>query len=326
MTERISIGNLQIEQVLYDLVCNEIIPGTGINADELWQQFEQLLTDLMPVNRALLEKRDEMQSQIDLWHQQRSTQPLDPKEYQAYLRQIGYLLDEGSDFEIKVENVDEEIALLAGPQLVVPVMNARYALNAANARWGSLYDALYGTDVIPEDAGAEKGGAYNPVRGSKVIDYSSEFLNRSAPLAVNKYQDICQYEVSDNNLRLKFEDGSYGSLKNPEQFRGYLGKETDPSGILLVNNGLHIEIQIDREDSVGRDDKAGVKDLLIEAAISTIQDCEDSVAAVDAEDKVIVYRNWLGLMKGDLAEEFVKGEVTIRRELNPDRIYKVVES
>ncbi|MDZ7684628.1 MAG: hypothetical protein U5O39_06150 [Gammaproteobacteria bacterium] len=261
-----------------------------------------------------------MQQQIDEHHRARAGKPHDDAGYRAFLKEIGYLIDEGDDFRIETENVDDEIALMAGPQLVVPVSNARYALNAANARWGSLYDALYGTDVIAETPGAEKGKGYNPGRGEKVIDYAAEFLNANMPLDGARYQDVTRYRVEDGKLIAGHCDEGETGLAEPTQFAGYVGEADAPSACLLVNNGLHLEIQVDREDPIGRDHKAGVKDILMEAAVSTIQDCEDSVAAVDGEDKALVYRNWLGLMKAKyLAEEFSKGDETVRRTLNPDR-------
>jgi len=321
MGERISIGNLAIEKVLFDLVNGEIMPGTGVEPAAFWQGFEQILAALIPRNRELLAIRDDLQAKLDHWHQVNSTKPHDAQRYRQFLQQIGYLLDEGDDFEIETENVDEEIALLAGPQLVVPVMNARYALNAANARWGSLYDALYGTDVIPETDGAERGRGYNPVRGARVIEYAANFLNDHLPLATGRYQDVTRYEVQSGAMVVTLANGKVTGLADPSQFAGYSGKPADPKGLLLKHNGLHLEIQIDPNDPIGKTDKAGVKDILMESAISTIQDCEDSVAAVDADDKCVVYRNWLGLMKGDLAEEFSKGDVLVRRALNPDRVY-----
>ena len=321
MGERISIGNLAIEKVLFDLVNGEIMPGTGVEPAAFWQGFEQILAALIPRNRELLAIRDDLQAKLDHWHQVNSTKPHDAQRYRQFLQQIGYLLDEGDDFEIETENVDEEIALLAGPQLVVPVMNARYALNAANARWGSLYDALYGTDVIPETDGAERGRGYNPVRGARVIEYAANFLNDHLPLATGRYQDVTRYEVQSGAMVVTLANGKVTGLADPSQFAGYSGKSADPKGLLLKHNGLHLEIQIDPNDPIGKTDKAGVKDILMESAISTIQDCEDSVAAVDADDKCVVYRNWLGLMKGDLAEEFSKGDVLVRRALNPDRVY-----
>ncbi|XOV87996.1 MAG: malate synthase G [Pseudomonadota bacterium] len=324
MTERIRQGELEIDRVLYELVNQEIAPGTGVDPADFWQGLEAILADFIPRNRALLARRDELQQQIDDWHRAHATRPLDEAGYRAFLKDIGYLQDEGPDFQIETENVDDEIALLAGPQLVVPVMNARYALNAANARWGSLYDALYGTDVIPESPGAEKGRGYNPGRGDLVIAYAAGFLNETFPLAGAMHEEVAAYRIEDGALVADLDGGTTG-LQDPAKLAGYLGEPGAPSGILLRHNGLHAEIQIDRTDNVGKDHKAGVKDILMEAAVSTIQDCEDSVAAVDAEDKAVVYRNWLGLMKGDLAEEFEKGGETIRRQLQPDRTYRSPE-
>ena len=322
MTERVTSGGLQIAKELYDLIADEVAPGTNVQPDVFWEQMAAICQDLVPRNQALLKRRDELQVQIDDWYHAHQGQVHDPVAHEAFLREVGYLEEEGDDFEITTENVDEEIALMAGPQLVVPVMNARYALNAANARWGSLYDALYGTDVIPETPGAEKGGSYNPGRGDKVIAYAAGFLNERAPLAGTVHEEVTQYAIVDRNLSCTVESGDAVGLADPGQLVGYLGEEDDLSGVLLAHNGLHIEIQIDRTDNIGKDHKAGVKDIYMESAITTIQDCEDSVAAVDAEDKTLVYRNWLGLMKGDLAEEFDKDGTVIRRTLNPDRTYK----
>jgi malate synthase len=322
MSERINLGDLEIDKSLYELVGQQIAPDTGVEVLSFWQGFEKLLKQFSPENQALLSKRDDLQRQIDNWHRQRSTLPHNPEEYESFLRGIGYLLEEGDDFQITTENVDEEIAKLAGPQLVVPIMNARFSLNAANARWGSLYDSLYGTDVIPESEGCEKTGNYNPIRGNKVIAYAASFLNEHFPLLNFQYQDIIQYSVRNGELVLELDGSQETKLVNGHAFVGYLGDENDPEGILLKHNGLHVEIQIDRESQIGKNDRAGVKDLLMESALSTIQDCEDSVAAVDAADKVLVYSNWLGLMKGTLAEEFAKGGTVIRRELNKDRVYK----
>ncbi len=322
MTERVNSGGLQIAKELYDLIADEVAPGTNVQPDFFWEQMAAICQDLVPRNQALLKRRDELQIQIDDWHHAHQGQVHDPVLYEAFLREIGYLEEEGDDFEIMTDNVDEEIALMAGPQLVVPVMNARYALNAANARWGSLYDALYGTDVIPETPGAEKGGSYNPRRGEKVIAYAAGFLNERAPLAGAAHEEVTQYAIVDGNLSCTLESSDAVGLADPGQLVGYVGEEDEVSGVLLLHNGLHIEIQIDRIDNIGKEHKAGVKDIYMESAITTIQDCEDSVAAVDAEDKTLVYRNWLGLMKGDLAEEFDKDGTVIRRTLNPDRTYK----
>jgi malate synthase len=317
-------GNLQVAAELDALVTNDIAPGTGVEVDAFWAGLEQLLDDLVPKNAALLERRDELQTAIDAWHTEHQGQAIDPDEYRRFLTGIGYLVADPGDFQISTTNVDDEIALIAGPQLVVPVMNARYAINAANARWGSLYDALYGTDVLPEEPGREKGTSYNPARGELVVSRAAEFLDASVPLAGASHTEVVAYGIGDDTgrrqLRAILDDGGNTGLENPDQFVGFVD-EADPSSVLLVNNGLHIEIQIDREHAVGRAHPAGVKDVVLESAVTTIQDCEDSVAAVDAEDKCIVYGNWLGLMKGDLEEVMEKGGRTITRRLNPDREY-----
>ncbi len=321
MTERIQKGGLQIAASLYQLVSDKIAPGTGVEPDAFWASFEAILNDLAPKNRALLVKRDEFQAQIDAWHRERAGQPHDANAYKSFLTEIGYLLPEGDDFKVSTENVDSEIALQAGPQLVVPVKNARFALNAANARWGSLYDALYGTDAISEADGAEKGTNYNPVRGAKVIAFARAHLDQAAPLARGSHADASRYTVKDGQLTVTLTDASEVGLAETEKFLGYNGDPATPSAVLLKNNGLHIEIQIDRESPIGKSDPAGVKDLLVEAAVTTIMDCEDSVAAVDAEDKVEVYENWLGLMQGTLEDSFEKGGKTVTRTLNADRNY-----
>ncbi|WP_017937541.1 malate synthase G [Zestomonas thermotolerans] len=321
MTERVQVGGLQVAKVLFDFVNNEAIPGTGVSAEQFWKGAEAVINDLAPKNKALLAKRDELQAKIDAWHQARAGQPHDAAAYKAFLQEIGYLLPEAEDFQATTSNVDAEIATTAGPQLVVPVMNARFALNAANARWGSLYDALYGTDVIPEEGGAEKGKGYNKVRGDKVIAYARAFLDEAAPLASGSHAEATAYRVEGGQLVVALQNGSTTGLAQPEKFVGYVGDAAAPQGVLLKNNGLHFEIQIDRASPIGSTDAAGVKDVLMEAALTTIMDCEDSVAAVDADDKVVVYRNWLGLMKGDLAEEVTKNGNTFTRTMNPDRVY-----
>jgi malate synthase len=321
MSERISTNGLQIASVLHDLVNDEIIPGTGVHPDRFWQGLADIVAELGPRNRDLLKKRDDIQAAIDAWHLARKGQPHDAAAYREFLVELGYLLPEGEDFAIATQDVDPEIATIAGPQLVVPVMNARYALNAANARWGSLYDALYGTDAIPETDGATRGTSYNPVRGEKVIAFARAFLDASAPLENGSYRDIRALTVSNGALLARFEDGRTAGLESPTQFAGFRGDAASPNAVLLRHNALHIEIQIDREHSVGRTDAAGIKDVFLESAITTIQDCEDSVAAVDAEDKVTVYRHWLGLMKGDLVETFDKGGRAMTRSMNPDREY-----
>ena len=325
MTERTKIGGLDIATKLYDLVVNEIAPGTGVEPAHFWAELEKIVSDLAPKNKALLAKRDDIQAKIDAWHQERAGIAIDMAEYKAFLTELEYLLPEGGDFEVATNNVDPEIATIAGPQLVVPVMNARYALNAANARWGSLYDALYGTNVISEDGGAEKGKGYNPARGNKVIAYARAFLNEAAPLASGQHEDSTAYFVKGGQLIVALQDGSETGLAQPEKFVGYKGEEIAPSSILLRNNGLHIEIQIDKNGAIGKDDAAGVNDVCLESAITTIQDCEDSVAAVDAEDKCVVYSNWLGLMKGDLSESFEKGGKQLTRTMNPDREFTAAD-
>ncbi|SDS93601.1 malate synthase G [Pseudomonas oryzae] len=325
MTERVQVGGLQVAKALYDFVTNEAIPGTGVSADQFWAGADRVIHDLAPKNRALLAKRDEIQAKIDAWHQARAGQGHDAVAYKAFLQEIGYLLPEPEDFAATTENVDDEIARMAGPQLVVPIMNARFALNAANARWGSLYDALYGTDAIPEADGAEKGAGYNPVRGAKVIAFARDFLNEAAPLEGASHVDATGYAIDGGKLVVSLANGGSAGLQNPAQLIGFQGEASAPKAVLLKHNGLHFEIQIDRNSPIGKTDAAGVKDVLMEAALTTIMDCEDSVAAVDAEDKVIAYKNWLGLMKGDLAEEVAKGGSTFTRTMNPDREYTAVD-
>ncbi|TVS88966.1 malate synthase G [Mycobacterium helveticum] len=321
MTDRVSVGNLRVARVLYDFVNNEALPGTDIDPDSFWAGVDKVVTDLSPRNRDLLVRRDELQAQIDKWHRQRVIQPLDPDAYREFLTEIGYLLPEPDDFTITTANVDPEITTTAGPQLVVPVTNARFALNAANARWGSLYDALYGTDVIPESDGAEQGSSYNRVRGDKVIAYARKFLDEAAPLASGSWTDATGLSIADGRLRIDLGSESTG-LASPEKFVGYSGELGSPNwSVLLVNNGLHVEIQIDPESPIGKTDAAGVKDVVLESAVTTIIDFEDAVSAVDADDKVGAYRNWLGLNKGDLAAEVSKDGKTFTRVLNQDRSY-----
>jgi malate synthase len=321
MTDYVKIGNLQVARVFYDFLKNEVLPGTGLNSDQFWSDFETLVKDLTPKNKALLARRDEIQEKINNWHKENKGN-FDLEKYKSFLQEIGYLEPEVEDFQITTQGVDDEIALQAGPQLVVPVNNARYALNAANARWGSLYDALYGTDAISEEGGAERRDSYNPIRGEKVISFAKEFLDQAAPLKGYSHKDAVKYAIVNGKLSVSLKNGETTGLVDESKLAGYQGQPEDPEAILLVNNQLHIEIQIDRSHPVGKTDAAGVKDILLEAALTTIMDCEDSVAAVDAEDKVLVYRNWLGLMKGDLAATFKKGDKTITRTLNPDRTYK----
>ncbi len=320
MSLRIQQGSLHIDSTLFALVNDQIMPGTGINADDFWLSFERILNDLAPKNRALLEKRDTLQKQIDAWHTARVGQTVNPVEYKTFLQEIGYLVKEGEDFQVSTSSVEPEIATQAGPQLVVPIMNARFALNAANARWGSLYDALYGTDVISEENGAEKRGGFNPVRGEKVIAYGRELLDNSAPLAGASHAEVTQYSIS-NGLNARLDSGEQVTLNDSTQLIGYQGDAAAPTAILLKHNNLHLEIQIDSSSVVGKLDRAGVHDLLLESALTTIMDCEDSVAAVDGEDKALAYKNWLGLMKGDLQESLEKNGKTVVRRLNDDRVY-----
>jgi len=320
MSERITVGGIQVDEVLYDFVNSQAIPGTGVDPDAFWAGASEIFTELSPRNRELLDTRDRLQSQIDAWHHENPA-PIDPGVYKAFLQEIGYLVPEPESVSVTTENVDAEIATVAGPQLVVPVMNARFAINAGNARWGSLYDALYGTDAIPESDGAEQGSGYNKVRGDKVIDWAREFLDDAAPLASGSHVGSTAYAVVDGGLQVTVSDGSTARLAAPEKFVGYLGEPASPSSVLLCNNGLHIEIQIDPDSPIGSTDGAGVKDVVLESAVSTIMDFEDSVAAVDAEDKTQGYSNWLGLMKGDLSEEITKGDKTFTRVLNDDRVF-----
>ncbi|RWP88111.1 MAG: malate synthase G [Mesorhizobium sp.] len=319
MTDRIEIAGLRIARELHEFVAREALPGTGIEADAFWNGFSAIVHDLAPKNRALLAKRDAIQEQIDGWYREHGA-PVDMEAYKGFLKEIGYLVSEGAAFSVSTDNVDPEIADVAGPQLVVPVMNSRYALNAANARWGSLYDALYGTDAIPETDGAEKGKGFNPARGAKVVAWTKTFLDEAAPLTLGKWAGVNGLSLAQGALRLSAGAGST-TLADPRQFVGYRGDAANPDAVLLVRNGLHIEIVIDRNNQIGRTDPAGIADVILESALTTIQDCEDSVAAVDAPDKVVVYRNWLGLMKGDLAEEITKGGKSFVRKLNPDRSY-----
>ena len=325
MTERSQYGNLQVAKQLEKLLAEEILPGLNINEEEFWDSFNHIVEEFVPRNKSLLEDREDLQKQIDQWHLERKDQKHNHEEYKTFLKQIGYWVEGTDDFQITTSEVDPEISEIAGPQLVVPVMNARFSLNAANARWGSLYDALYGTDMISEEGGAERGGAYNPVRGDKVIEFSKSLLNETIPLSQGTYQEVTSFQVNDGNLEVTLSDQSKVGIKDQNKFIGFRGESDNPSGILFKNNKLHIEIQVDREDSVGKDDAAGIKDILIESAVTTIQDLEDSIAAVDAGDKVSAYRNWLGLMKGDLKETFIKGDSELTRQLNHDREYKDAE-
>ena len=321
MSNRIQCADLQIDEALHALLVNEIAPGTGIDPDHFWQGAADIWATLGPENQRLLAARDSLQAQIDQWHRDHQGEAFDVAAYETFLREISYLHPEPAPFSITTDNVDREIAQIAGPQLVVPVMNARYALNAANARWGSLYDALYGTDAISADGGAERGAAYNPVRGERVIAWARDFLDTHCPLAGGSHADATAYTISASALSVQQASGEPATLADPSQFVGFIGSADAPESVLLCHNGLHIDIQIDQSHSVGATDAAGVKDVCLESALTTIQDCEDSVAAVDAEDKVVVYRNWLGLMKGDLTDTFKKGGDTLTRRLNPDRCF-----
>ena len=321
MSERTRYGNLQVSQELDNFLRNEVVPGIDVDPNEFWQSFEKILDEFGPRNRELLKKRAEIQKKIDEWHIERQGSDHNQQEYVSFLKEIGYLVDEGEDFKITTDNVDEEIKTVAGAQLVVPVMNARFSLNAANARWGSLYDALYGTDMISEEGGAERSGPYNPVRGDQVIKFAKNFLDESASLSDGSYSEVTGFKVDNGKLVVNMSDQSTSYLSDESQFIGYQGESENPSSILLKNNNLHIDIQIDSQDSIGRDDPAGIKDIVLESAVTTIQDLEDSVAAVDAEDKSLGYRNWLGLMKGNLKETFMKGDIEMTRSLNEDRAY-----
>ena len=325
MNERIEIGGLQVANELYQLVNEQVIPGTGVDSDKFWADFESILNDLGPRNAELLAIREDFQTQIDQWHEARAGQPHDASAYRQFLQDIGYLVPAGDSFSITTENVDAEICSIAGPQLVVPITNARYSLNAANARWGSLYDALYGNDVISEEGGADKGPGYNAVRGAKVIAYGRDLLDQSTPLASASHHDAVAYAIDQGALTVTLKSGDVATLERAEQLLGFLGDAKKPESILLKNNGLHIEIQFDSSHYVGQDDAAGIKDLYLESAISTIQDCEDSVATVDAEDKCTAYGNWLGLMKGDLNDSFDKGGKTVSRTLNADRVFTALD-
>ena len=321
MTNRVVIGDLRVAQPLYDFITNEALPGSGIDPETFWSGVDKVVADLTPRNAELLARRDELQAQIDKWHRQRVVGGFATADYKQFLTDIGYLAPEPADFTITTSGVDPEITSTAGPQLVVPILNARFALNAANARWGSLYDALYGTDVISEEDGAEKGRGYNTVRGDKVIAYARRFLDDAVPLSSGSYRDATRFLVSEGLLEVSLVNGDVTGLAEPGQFAGYTGEPDDPTSVLLVHHGLHIEILFDRTSPIGSTDAAGIKDVVLESAITTIMDFEDSVAAVDAGDKVLGYRNWLGLNKGDLSEEVSKGDKTFTRVLSADRTY-----
>ena len=326
MSKWIQSGSLKVAEELYLFVNNEALPGLDIPIDKFWSDFESIVHDLAPVNQELLSKRENLQSQIDEWHKAHRGESFDITLYRKFLIEIGYLVLEGEAYTIGTENVDEEISTLAGPQLVVPITNARYALNAANARWGSLYDSLYGTDAIAEENGAERGTQYNPVRGEQVISFGREFLDQAAPLNSGSHKDVTEYAISEGNLVAALSNGRTTILADKsEKLVGYKGDSEAPSAILLINNGLHIEILINRTHPIGKVDLAGISDIILEAAITTIMDCEDSVATVDAEDKVLAYHNWLGLMKGDLKASFSKDGESVERQLNSDLTYRTPE-
>ena len=319
--DRIDVAGLRVARTLYDFVNLEAIPGTGVDPVAFWPGFAALLEDLGPRCAALLAKRDSLQAEIDAWHLKQRGKPSDQSAYLSFLRGIGYLVDEPADVSIATDNVDPEIATIAGPQLVVPVTNARYALNAANARWGSLYDALYGTDAIPEDGGATRGGGFNAIRGERVVAKARTILDDAVPLAKGSHADATLYTYLNGGLNITLKDGTLTGLKDPAGFVGYKGDPINPDVVVLKHHGLHIELVIDRARPIGKGDPAGIADVVVEAAITTIQDCEDSITAVDADDKVLAYRNWLGLMKGDLTDTFDKGGRVMTRALNPDRQY-----
>ncbi|MEC9483943.1 MAG: malate synthase G [Halomonas sp.] len=321
MTQRITRHRLQVAAELDRFLNDEALPGTGVDPDAFWAGLDALIHDLAPTNRELLAERDRLQGELDAWHKAHPGPVRDLAGYRTFLKEIGYLAEAPAKVQVSTDNVDAEIAVQAGPQLVVPVSNARYALNAANARWGSLYDALYGTDAISEDDGAEKGSGYNPKRGAKVIAYARDVLDQAAPLSEGSHRDATGYSVRDGRLVVTLENGQEAGLKAPQQLVGYQGQAERPDAVLLAHHGLHLEVQFDDTHPIGKTDAARIKDVLVEAAITTIMDCEDSVAAVDAEDKVHVYRNWLGLMQGNLEESFEKNGQVVTRRLNADRRY-----
>ncbi|MCB2038369.1 MAG: malate synthase G, partial [Ottowia sp.] len=321
MNDRIKTHDLQVARPLYDFVNQDVLRDLKIAPEHFWKGFSAIVTDLAPKNAALLAERDRLQAELDKWHTANPGPITDMKAYRAFLEGIGYLVPAPAKVKVDTKNVDAELAIQAGPQLVVPILNARYALNAANARWGSLYDALYGTDVIPETKGLEKGGKYNPKRGAKVIDWARHMLDRVAPLKKGSHVGSRAYAVKDGELVVTLADGRKSKLEHPRQFAGYQGDAKKPGSILLVHNGLHLDIRIDPQSPIGKTDPAGMADVVVEAAVSTILDLEDSVAAVDAEDKVLGYHNWLGILRGTLTESFDKGGKVMTRGLNPDRFY-----
>lgn len=321
MTKRTQINRLQVATVLQQFIDQEVLPGTGVDSTAFWKGFDAIVHDLAPKNAGLLAERDRLQTELDKWHSAHPGPVADIPAYRKFLESIGYLVPQPKDVTATTTNVDAELASQAGPQLVVPILNARYALNAANARWGSLYDALYGTDAISEADGATRAGGYNPVRGAKVIAYARAFLDQAAALAKGSHSDATSYQIKDGKLAVTLKDGSVTSLADTAKFIGYQGSADQPASVLLKNNGLHIDIQIDRAHLIGKTDAAGIADLVIESALSTILDLEDSIAAVDAEDKVVGYKNWLGILKGTLVEKVSKGGKSFDRTLNADRQY-----
>ena len=323
MQDYIQRGRMQVASVLDNFINEQALPGSGVEPAKFWQGFEAVLAEFVAPNKALLAKRDSLQAQIDDYH--KAGKPAKGPEYKQFLQDIGYLIPEPADFSIETSGVDAEMATMAGPQLVVPINNARYALNAANARWGSLYDALYGTDVISEEDGAGKTGGYNPVRGAKVVATAREWLNTLLPLANGQHEDAVNYSIAGNSLSVSLKGGASASLQDASQFKGFQGSVESPTALLFEHNGLHFEIQIDNQHPIGKTDPAGVKDILVEAALTTIMDCEDSVAAVDAEDKTLVYANWLGLMKGTLSITMNKGGKSFTRSMNADRTYQTTD-
>ena len=322
MSNRLNRSNLQVSEALVKFIENEALPNTGVNSEVFWSELEAILDKFVPQNKALLQKRTSFKNKIDDFYKTNKGKKIIPDDYIKFLKDINYIVPVGSDFQINTKNVDPELSLNAGPQLVVPVMNARYALNAANARWGSMYDALYGTDVISEENGAEKGKSYNSQRGQHVVNYCREFLDKYFPLEKGSHKDTVSYVINDNSLQVTLSNDEKTKLKDDSKFVGYQGQLDNPLCILLKNNNLHVEIIIDKSGVIGAKDPAGINDIIIESALTTIQDCEDSIAAVDAEDKVLAYRNWLGLMKGDLQDTFEKNGTKITRELNPDKVYQ----
>lgn len=325
MSQRKNIANLQVAQCLYDFIEQDVLVGLSIDSNNFWHNFAKIIENLMPVNKKLLTTRDTLQLQIDQWHQSHQGPAFNFSEYKAFLSEIGYLVPQVEDFHISTENVDKELATMAGPQLVVPIMNARFALNAVNARWGSLYDALYGTDIISEDDGAERQGNYNPVRGAKVIAFARDFLDTHLPLQSGSHHQAKHYGLKNNTLTITLDNGNETVLQSAQQYLAFQGEASDPSCLLFMNNGLHFEINFNKESVIGQSDKARISDITLESALTTIMDCEDSVAAVDAEDKVLAYKNWLGLNKGELTENISKNGQSFIRAMAPDRHYKTTD-